>query len=69
MGRGRFRNASTRSALKLNGSCNMPQSVSWRVMPSLCGAPSLRATKSVEITFVTTNYDRSIELAANGEKI
>ncbi len=29
----------------------------------------LRATKSVEITFVTTNYDRSIELAANGEKI
>ena len=29
----------------------------------------LRATKSVEISFVTTNYDRSIELAANGEKI
>ena len=29
----------------------------------------LRATESVEITFVTTNYDRAIELAANGEKI
>ena len=29
----------------------------------------LRATASVEITFVTTNYDRAIELAANGEKI
>ena len=29
----------------------------------------LRVTKSVEITFVTTNYDRAIELAANGEKI
>ena len=29
----------------------------------------LRATKSVEITFVTTNYDRAIELAANGESI
>ena len=29
----------------------------------------LRATKSIEITFVTTNYDRAIELAANGEKI
>ena len=29
----------------------------------------LQATKSDEITFVTTNYDRAIELAANGEKI
>ena len=29
----------------------------------------LRATESVEITFVTTNYDRAIELAANGEDI
>ena len=29
----------------------------------------LRATKSVEITFVTTNYDRAIELAANSERI
>ena len=29
----------------------------------------LSATKAVEITFVTTNYDRAIELAANGEGI
>ena len=29
----------------------------------------LRATESVEITFVTTNYDRAIELAANDEHI
>ena len=29
----------------------------------------LRATESVEITFVTTNYDRAIELAANYEDI
>ena len=29
----------------------------------------LQATKSAEITFVTTNYDRAIELAANGEGI
>ena len=29
----------------------------------------LRATESVEITFVTTNYDRAIELAANAEHI
>lgn len=29
----------------------------------------LQATETVEITFVTTNYDRAIELAANGEQI
>ncbi len=29
----------------------------------------LRATEKVEITFVTTNYDRAIELAANRENI
>ena len=29
----------------------------------------LRATENVEITFVTTNYDRAIELAANRESI
>ena len=29
----------------------------------------LQATAAVEITFVTTNYDRAIELAANGEGI
>lgn len=29
----------------------------------------LRATEKVEITFVTTNYDRAIELAANRESI
>ena len=29
----------------------------------------LRVPKSVEITFITTNYDRAIELAANGERI
>ena len=28
-----------------------------------------QATESAEITFVTTNYDRAIELAANGEQI
>lgn len=31
--------------------------------------PILRATSSIELTLVTTNYDRAIELAANAESI
>ena len=62
-------NVPKRSELRLNGSYNMPQSALPLKDAQLMWGSVLQATKSAEITFVTTNYDRAIELAANGEGI
>ncbi len=48
------------------------QHTAERVVPSdarLMWGPLLRAASSIEMTLVTTNYDRAIELAANAENV
>ena len=66
-------------AIDLEGTDKIRAEVEWFVQHSaeriavrdahLMWGSVLSATESVEITFVTTNYDRAIELAANYEHI